>query len=331
METGKGGNGMAQNILPLTAIEPEQTQLCGGKAAGLGRLTRLGLRVPPGFCVTAEALDEVLAANDLDAPIAALAESIDFEDFAGAEAICAEIRALIEAARIPDELDHGIREAYNGLVSPQNRYVAVRSSVAVRDSEISSFPGMMDTYHYVLGEDEVVAKVRECWASLWSARAAHVRHHRAIPHRQGIIAPVVQLMVNAETAGVMFTADPVSRDETHVVIESNWGIGESVVSGKSMNDFYVLGKRELNITQRKVARKTVMVTMDAGKGRGRHERPVPPGKSTASTLSDRQLIELAASGRRIEENFGFCVDVEWAYQGGQLYTLQARKIRYPEP
>lgn len=321
---------MNRHLLPLTAIQPEHTQLCGGKAAGLGRLTRLGMKVPPGFCVTAEALDEVLASNDLDQAIDRMAGGIDFSDFNASEAACAEIRELIENATIPAELDQGIREAYSELVSPQNRFVAVRSSVAVRDSEVSSFPGMMDTYHYVLGEDDVVAKVRECWASLWSTRAAHARHHRSIPHRKGIIAPVVQLMVNAESAGVMFTADPVSRDEGQVVIEANWGIGESVVSGKSMNDFYVLGKRDLAIAQRKVARKTVMVTMDSGRGRGRHERPVPAGKSTAPTLNDRQLVELAMAGRRIEEHFGFCVDVEWAYQGGQLYTLQARKIRYAE-
>jgi len=186
---------------------------------------------------------------------------------------------------------------------------------------------MIDTYHYVSGEDQVLEKVRGCWASLWSARAAHMRHHKRIPHQKAIIAPVVQLMVNSDTAGVLFTANPVTRDKTEVMIESNWGLGESVVSGKSMNDYFVLDKATLTAREKKIAHKTVMIVADDGRGSGRIELPVPAERAALTTLSDAQLSELADFRRRIEARYGFNVDVEWAYEGGQLFILQARKIR----
>jgi pyruvate, water dikinase len=169
--------------------------------------------------------------------------------------------------------------------------------------------------------------VRECWASLWSARAAYMRHHKRIPHQKAIIAPVVQLMVNSDTAGVLFTANPVTMDKTEVMIESNWGLGESVVSGKSMNDYFVLDKATLTVRDKKIAHKTVMVVADNGRGSGRIELPVPAERARLTTLSDAQLLELAEFGRRIEAHYGFNVDVEWAYEDGRLFILQARKIR----
>ena len=205
--------------------------------------------------------------------------------------------------------------------------MAVRSSVAVRDSPISSFPGMMDTYHYVLGEAEVLEKVRECWASLWTARAAFARHRQDIAQDRGLIAPVVQLMVNSDIAGVLFTAHPITHDTTEIVIESNWGLGESVVSGRSMNDFFVVDKESLGIKERRIARKNVMVTMDVGRGSGRLEQPVPPARASEPTLSEAQLAELARASVGIENHFGFNIDMEWAYQDGVLYILQARRAR----
>ena len=109
----------------------------------------------------------------------------------------------------------------------------------------------MDTYHYILGEDQVIEKVRECY-SLWSTHAAYMRHHKRIPHQKAVIAPVVQLMVNSDTAGVLFTANPVTKDKTEVMIEANWGLGESVVSGKSMNDYFVLDKATLTVRKKRL-------------------------------------------------------------------------------
>lgn len=318
---------MKNFLLGLDQIAEHEVERCGGKAMNLGKLIRLGATVPPGFCITSDALDHVLAVTGLNGRIAEIAAGLDFADFAGVEQKTAEIRALIENLSIPADLQREIVDRYEQLIANGTKYVAVRSSVAVRDSNISSFPGMMDTYHYVLGAEEVLAKVRECWASLWSARATYLTHHKHVPHDKVVIAPVVQAMVNPVTAGVLFTANPVTKNKNEIMIEANWGLGESVVSGKSMNDYFVLDKASLAVRQRKIAPKTVMVVMDESKGSGRCELPVPADRCKLPTLSDAQLNELAGTGRRIEQHYGFDVDVEWAYQGNQLYILQARKIR----
>jgi pyruvate,water dikinase len=320
---------MSEYILPLQEITKDDVQRCGGKAASLGELTRAGARVPPGFCIVADAYFYVVDSNALDEHIAGIAAGLNFEDYAGVEKKTAEIRALITSAAIPVDLEQDILARYRALVSGDNKFVAVRSSVAVKDSPISSFPGMMDTYHYVLGQAEVLEKIRECWASLWTARAAFARHQKSIPHDRGLIACVIQLMVNADAAGVLFTANPITKAADEMVIESNWGLGESVVSGKSMNDFYVLDKDSLAIKQKKIAHKTLMVTMDQDKGSGRKEQPVPPGQATAPTLTDAQLVELGETSKKIEQYFNFNADIEWAYQNGALYILQTRRIKYP--
>lgn len=317
---------MSRYVLDFKEIGVKDVQRCGGKGASLGELTRAGLRVPPGSCILAEALPYVISANNLNGHIADIVAGLNFDDYKNVEEGTAKIRSLIVGATLPDDLAQEIREHYDALVSGDNKYVAVRSSVGVRETNISSFPGMMDTYHYVLGETEVFEKVRECWASLWTFRAAYARYQQNIPHHQGYIAPVVQLMVNPETAGVLFTAHPVTKNPDEIVIEANWGLGESVVSGKSVNDFFVLDKETLAVKQQQIGRKTVMVTM-AETGSGREEKPVPPTQVSMQTLSLAQLAELGAMGRKIEKHFGFKVDVEWAYQRGLVYILQTRKIR----
>jgi pyruvate,water dikinase len=320
---------MTRYVSPLQEIgeDPSAVQRCGGKAVGLGKLLRMGARVPPGFCVVNEALSYLMDANSLGGRIASVAASLNFEDYQGVAEKTAEIRSLITAAAIPEDLAQEILAAYRALVETDGQFVAVRSSVAVKNSEVSSFPGMMDTYHYVLGDEEVMEKLRECWASLWSARGAFARFQKRIPLEHGIIAPVVQLMVNSEVAGVMFTANPISQHTGEIVIEANWGLGESVVSGKSMNDFFVLDKETGAIKQKKIAQKTIMVTRDDQQRSGRKETPVPGHRAGIPVLSDKQLIELGEAGKRIERHFGYPADIEWAYEGETLYILQARKVR----
>ncbi|MCC6224190.1 MAG: hypothetical protein IT201_11960 [Thermoleophilia bacterium] len=310
----------------LEEIGVGDAQRCGGKASSLGELTRAGARVPPGFCIVAAALPRLLEASGLGPRIAAAADSLDFGDPNAVEAATAPIRELIAAAAIPADLEAEILERYRALAGPEQRFVAVRSSVAVADSPISSFPGMMDTYHYVRGEADVLVRVRECWASLWTARAAFARHRQGIAHERGLIAPVVQAMIDADCAGVLFTANPITGATDQIVIEANFGIGESVVSGRSLNDFYVLDKQTLAVSERRIARKTVMVTLDRGKGSDRLEEEVPPGRASEPVLADSGLAELGETSLKIERHFGFPVDVEWAFEHDRLYILQARRI-----
>jgi len=318
---------MGRFVKSFSQMGRQDSQEAGGKAANLSELTQGGFNVPAGFCVTSPSLQHHIDAGGLQPQITALAESLDYDDFEAIETTTAAIRALIDGAPMPDDLDGEVREAIAALIAEPGTLVAVRSSVAVKGTSISSFPGMMDTYHYLRGEQEIVDHIRLCWASLWTARATFDRYHKGIAHEQALIAPTVQKMVHSEVAGVLFTANPITGSRDEVVIESNWGLGESVVSGKSINDFFVIDKASLAVKTEKIGRKTVMFDLDRVKGYGRTEGPVPAEKSQRATLSHDQLALLAQTGLKAEALFGSPQDVEWAFEGGRLYLLQSRKIK----
>ena len=229
------------------------------------------------------------------------------------EDLLAEIRAQIQALRSGPGDDP---------------FVAVRSSVAVKDSAISSFPGMMDTYHFIRGEQDIVAHIRQCWASLYTARAATRRHQLNVGQDRGVIAPVVQRMVDADVAGVLFTANPVTSAREEMVIESNWGLGESVVSGEVNADHFVVARRDPpSIKERKIQHKSFRVSLDRERGLGRKKYPLDGNRATQSSLTDQQVFEIAALGEKIEVVFSQPQDVEWAYEGGLLFVLQSRSIK----
>ncbi|MCJ7809127.1 MAG: hypothetical protein MUP26_02580 [Desulfobulbaceae bacterium] len=318
---------MGKFVKTFGEMTREDIQEAGGKAANLGELTQNGYNIPPGFCVTSEALSYHTEKSNLQPEIDAIAANIDYEDFGEMEEKTAQIRDLIANAEIPDDLYKEISGAITALNTPEQSFVAVRSSVAVKDSPVSSFPGMMDTYHYLKGEEEIVEHIRKCWASLWTSRATFNRYHKNIDHHLGLIAAIVQKMVNPEMAGILFTANPITSSRDEMVIEANWGLGESVVSGKSMNDFFLLDHSSGKEKSRKIAKKTVMVCFDQDKGFGRKEMAVAPDMMDATTLSEEQVNELGNIGLKIEAVFGFPQDIEWAYQKGELFILQSRNIR----
>ncbi len=318
---------MGKFVKAFGEMTKKDIQEAGGKAANLGELTQNSFNVPPGFCVTSESLFHHIAQNKVQPKIDAIVTSLDYEDFGGMEEKTATIRDLITSGEIPEDLHKEISEAITVLDRPEQSFVAVRSSVAVKDSLISSFPGMMDTYHYLKGEEEIIKHIKMCWASLWTSRAAFSRHHKNIDHNMGLIAPIVQKMVNPEMAGVLFTANPITSSRDEMVIEANWGLGESVVSGKSMNDFFLLDKFNLKEKTRKISKKTVMVSFDEDKGFGRKETAVAPDRMDVATLSEDQVQELGGIGLKIEKVFGSPQDIEWAYQTGELFILQSRDVR----
>lgn len=318
---------MGRFVKPFAEMSRADFQEAGGKAANLGELTRADFNVPPGFCVTSPSFFHLVEHNRIQPKIDAIVESFNFEDYGAMETKTAEIRSLIAAAEIPDDLKTEITDAIGQLIGPEEAFVAVRSSVAVKGSSVSSFPGMMDTYHYLKGEEQITDHLKMCWASLWTSRAAFARHHKNVDHGLGLIAAIVQRMIDPETAGVLFTANPISSERNEMVIESNWGLGESVVSGKSMNDFFLLGKPNLDLKNKKISKKTVMVCFDEEKGFGRKERAVAPDRMDAPTISDDQAHELGKTALEIEKLFDYPQDIEWAYQKGELFILQSRNIK----
>jgi pyruvate,water dikinase len=310
-------------------INKDMCQECGGKAAHLGELTSLRLNVPNGFCVVASAFDHHLRQNDLERKIETIAKSIHFEEMQDLEEKTRDIRSLIENAEIPPEIEKEIIESYRSLSRDEEEpFVAIRSSVAIRDSQISSFPGMMDTYHYIRGNAAVIESVKKCWASVWSARGAFARHNKGIDHSKAIIAPTVQLMVNSDIAGVLFTLNPVSGAKEEIVIESNWGLGESVVSGRCICDFYSTDKKEFKVKMKKIARKEQ--TFKRAEGGGAEWVNVEPEKVNQPTLTEGQVEELCRIACKIEQHYGYPQDIEWAYEKGLPYILQARRAKAGE-
>ena len=314
----------------LAEMTKEEYQETGGKAANLGELIRHAFNVPGGFCVTGKSLDYLFDSNGLQSGIMEITGTMNFDNYGDIESKSARIRGMIADAPIPKDLLVEIKQQINGLKSPdgEDPFVAVRSSVAVKGSTISSFPGMMDTYHFIKGEGEIIENIRRCWASLFTARAVYRRHQQDIPQDKGVIAPIVQKMVNADVAGVMFTANPINSSRDEIVIEANWGLGESLVSGEAIVDYFVLTRDTPPLLKEKrVQNKNIMVTIDREKGIGRKKYELTGSMITDCTLTDEQLLELAEMGPKIEELFESPQDIEWAYEKGELFILQSRKIK----
>jgi pyruvate,water dikinase len=321
--------GMGIFTRKFAEINREKTQECGGKAAHLGELTCMNLNVPRGFCVVAEAFSTHMEQNHLEGQISEIARGIDYEDYRGLDQKTAEIRSLIDNARMPAEIEEEITENYHNLVqSEREPFVAVRSSVAVKGSTLTSFPGMMDTFHYIKGAETVASYVKRCWASVWSARGASLRQKRGIEHSQAMIAPIVQKMVNARSAGVMFTLNPVNGDPSKVVIEGGWGLGESVVSGSLTPDQFIIDKVLLEINQRAVRIKKVEYVYNPDEGKVTYQ-DVGSDLQNKSCLEDREILELVKTARIIEEHYGRHQDIEWAIDNDfsfpdNIFILQSR-------
>ena len=183
----------------------------------------------------------------------------------------------------------------------------------------------MDTFHYIRGAQSVVEKVKECWASVWSGRAAFARHSKGLDHNKAVIAPTIQLMVNSEVAGVLFTVNPITGSKDEIVVESNWGLGEAVVCGRCQSDLYVMTKNPVSVKEKRIAKKHE--TYSQTEGGGAEWVQVEQAKVNQPTLTDSQIAELCRTACLIEEHYGYCQDIEWAYEKGNLYVLQARKAR----
>lgn len=320
---------MVPNVAPLEELSAGMVQGFGGKAANLGELIRMGLNVPAGFCIKAKAYYDLLESNNLPGQISEIVSTMNFNELADLEEKTGFIRSLIINARIPQDLEQQITRNYQALqnISEEEPLVAVRSSVAVKGTTISSFPGMMDTFHYIRGYDQVLKKIKECWASLWTARAAFARHHKKIDHSLALIAPIIQVMVDSEIAGVMFTINPITSSRDEIFIESNWGLGETVVSGQGENDFYLLDKATLSTKSSTIAKKLQMIVHDRQKGMGCKQVTVSPEKIQEPTLTEPMLKELGATGLRIEAHYAIPQDIEWAYYNRRLFVLQSRTAR----
>lgn len=294
----------------------------GGKGGSLGELTRAGIAVPPGFVVTTSAFEQFLAALEARGPVRAKVEALDPTDLEGAAALSAELRRRVIEEPMPAEVEQAIRAAHAELCA-DGQPVAVRSSATTEDAEDASFAGLQDTFLWVLDADQAIARVRECWGSLYSAESMTYRLKHGLPEDGVAMGVVVQRMVDAACAGVMFTRSPTTGDKSVITIEGAWGLGSAVVSGEVTPDRWVLGKITGEISVRDISDKHARQIPAEGGGIAEVEND--PEQRRAPCLTDEQLLALREVGRRIERHYGKAQDIEWALdRQGQVLLLQSR-------
>lgn len=315
-------------VLPLELVSAEMLPDVGGKAANLGELMRAGLPVPAGFVLTTRAYRRATSPAGLDVVHTALAATAA-DDLPGLAGLAANARRLVLAVDIPADIADAVRAAYAALGT--DAHVAVRSSATAEDLPFASFAGQQDTFLNVVGSDAVLAAVRQCWASLWTDRAVSYRATHGIRPSTVSLAVVVQRMVDAAVAGVLFTANPVTGRRHEAVIDASPGLGEAVVSGTVNPDHFVVDSATQKILERRIGSKGVAIRPLPGGGT---ERVEMSGSGSEPCLDDARLGALDLLGRRAEMHFGAPQDLEWAVDGGGLpWLTQSRPITtlYPLP
>lgn len=292
----------------------------GGKGASLGELTHAGIDVPPGFVVTTHAFELFLEALEARAPVRAPVEGLDPDDLDAVTKVSRSLRARVEEEALPASVEQAILDAHARLGAAT---VAVRSSATTEDAEDASFAGLQDTFLWVLDAADTVHRVRECWGSLYSVESITYRRKHGLPEEGVAMAVVVQAMVDARTAGVMFTRSPLTGDKSVITIEGAWGLGSAVVSGEVTPDRWVMGKITGEISTRDISDKHIRQV--PAPGGGIVDEDLPPDLRTAPSLGDEELQALRGIGRRVEKHYGRPQDIEWAVdKAGRILLLQSR-------
>jgi pyruvate,water dikinase len=312
-------------VVDLSAIDASMINAVGGKALNLGVMSTSGLPLPGGFCVTTDAYRLVVQGR-LDDLMDRLAGATDPD---GVPAAAEEARRRVLALEPPEELRTVITDRYRGL--GENEAVAVRSSATAEDLAYASFAGQQDTYLNVVGPAALLDAVRRCWASLWTDRAVSYRNANGIDHTSVALAVVVQRMIDAATAGVMFTANPITGSRNEIVIDASPGLGEAVVSGAVNPDHFVVDSVDRRIVVRRLGDKRVMITSVPGGGTEHRELA---DQRAQACLGDAQVLQLADLGQQVQQHYGAPQDTEWALDSaGKVWLTQARPITtlYPLP
>ena len=296
----------------------------GGKGANLGEMVRAGLPVPPGFVVTAPgyllAMDEGGVRDEVRTVFAEAARQS--EDPAALAEAAARLSSLVRGAGVPTSVQSQVLDAYHLLGSDVP--VAVRSSATAEDTAGTSFAGMHETFTNVIGDAAVLSRLVDCWASLYGERVISYRASCGLTDEPAI-AVVVQELVDAERAGVLFTADPSTGDRSHIVVEGAFGLGEVVVSGQVEPDTYVLAKDGPRLLETRVGHKSHKIVRAAGGTVARVDLTEEEG--LRRVLSDDEVVALARLGEQVEDHYGGePQDTEWAIAEGRTYLLQARPI-----
>lgn len=318
-------------VLDFREVDKNSISVVGGKNANLGEMLRAGIRVPPGFAVTTHSYLDFLEKAMLKDKVFKILRDVDPDRVDTIDKASAEILQIMEEAPIPEAVEDAIVEAYLRLCKESgndNLPVAVRSSATAEDLPTASFAGQQDTYLWIQGVENVVRKVKRCWASLFGPRAIAYRIKNKFDHQKVHISIGVQKMVDARAAGVMFTLNPLNGDPSKVVIEGSWGLGETVVSGSVNPDKFVVDKIMMEINERTISHKHVQCVFDPTSGEAR-EMEVPVELQNKCCLEDKEILELLLLAKKIEGHYKMAMDIEWSIDKNinfpeNVYIVQAR-------
>lgn len=305
----------------------------GGKNASLGEMIEAGLPVPPGFAITAYSYEKFIEETLLVEKIYKVITEIitDKNDPQLYDVASKKIRELIEKSPMPKDIEAAIKSAYKRLnkrLNLKETFVAVRSSATAEDLPDASFAGQQETFLNIRGTDDLLEKVRKCWSSLFTPRAIFYRNEKGFAHEKVFISVGVQKMVNSRAAGVMFTINPTTGATDEIMIEGNYGLGETVVSGVVNPDNFIIDKKSLSIRERRISKKTVMYVRDPKTGNTIHS-DVPSDKQKVPCISDEEVLKLTGLAGRIERHYGKPMDIEWAIDQDlpfpeNMFIVQAR-------
>lgn len=314
------------NVAWFDQIDRKDIDLVGGKGANLGELFQAGIPVPFGFIVTSEAYFRFLEKNKINRQIKKILKNLNSEDGKKLNFASKEIQIRILKNQFPQDLKREIELAYQKLcdrakLNEKECLVAVRSSATAEDLPNASFAGQQATFLNVSGASDLIRATQKCWASLFEPRAIYYRAINNFDHFKVGIAVPVQLMIESEKSGVLFTINPLNNNENEIVIEAGWGLGEAIVSGSITPDKYVVDKKSFKIISKDINKQTWEVNL------GNNHHSVVKEKQAEQKISDKEIIELAKIGKKIEDHYSFAQDTEWAIDGkGAIWFVQARPV-----
>ncbi|MBU1112183.1 MAG: phosphoenolpyruvate synthase [archaeon] len=315
-------------------LDENSLPVAGGKGNNLGIMFNLGLPVPGGFIVTAQTYKEFVETTQINDKIFAILKGLDVNDTEDLQKRTTKIQELIISTPVPENIAEEIKECYEvlsldkkhatELVDSKDVFVAVRSSATAEDLPEASFAGQQATLLNVRGKEDLVKAVKECWASLFTARATYYRVKNNFPHDKVLIAVVVQRMVNSTKSGIMFTINPSTNKKDEIVIEAVYGLGEAIVSGSVNPNLYIIDKASREIKTIEVKKQDWGLFRDEN---GHNvKREISDADKKSQTITDREIKELARLGQKIENHYGKPQDIEWAIEGDNVMIVQARAV-----
>lgn len=314
--------------LPLISffkdIDKNDIPLVGGKGANLGEMTKAGFPVPNGFAITVPAYEMFIKENNFDKRITDAFKSLDVNDPEQLNQASKYIKKLITIGKYPDIVSKEIIKGYKKLSGHfKSALVAVRSSATAEDLPGASFAGQQETFLNIKGEANLLVKIRECWASLFTPRAIFYRNENKIPVGSERISVMVQKMIQSESSGVMFSIDPVSNQKDRIVIEAVWGLGEMIVQGSVVPDTYVVQKETFIILSKEISDQSTQLIR---KGTITKERDIPKKLTGIQKISDNDIVSLAKLAEKLHQHYYFPQDIEWAKEKSKIYIVQTRPV-----